>query len=87
MCKGQCEHAELVREAQGIAAALGSALESEPARRFALVMWDGSGFAVLASNAHQATVRHQLAKVLSVELEKDFRELAERARRAESEAH
>lgn len=84
--KGQREHAELKREAEDIAAALGHALEGKPLR-FALVIWDGSGLAMLASNAHQVTVRHQLAKVLSAELEGDFKRLAESVQRTESGVH
>lgn len=86
VCKGECRHADLVQEAADISLALAHVVESK-SLRFALVMWDESGFSLLSSNAHQATVRHQLAKTLSAELEEDFRELAERARRAESEAH
>lgn len=86
VCKGECRHAELAAEATDISLALAQAVEGK-SLRFALVLWDGGGAAVLSSNAHKATVRHQLAKALSSELEKDFRELAERAHRAESEVH
>lgn len=83
VCRGECVHAELKREAADIAAALGHALEGKPLK-FALVIWDGSGLAMLASNAHQVTVRHQLAKVLSAEFR---RFAAESAQRNGSEVH
>lgn len=75
VCKGECRHTEILKETQEVAAALSHALEGKQ-MRFALVFWGEDGTAALASNAHQVTVRHQLARVLNAELEKDFREFA-----------
>lgn len=86
VCKGICNHAELIAESQDIAAALALLVEPK-SLRFVLVLWDETGTAALASNAHQVTVRHQLAKVLNAELEKDFRELAATNATDERTAH
>lgn len=86
VCKGECRHTEMLKEAQEVAAVLSHALEGKQIR-FALVFWGEDGTAVLASSAHQVTVRHQLAKVLNAELEKDFRELAAANASAEGTAH
>lgn len=86
VCKGECRHTEILKETKEVADALSHALEGKRIR-FALVFWGEDGTAAMASNAHQVTVRHQLAKVLNAELEKDFRELAATNARAEGTAH